>query len=166
MSTRRTSLTCGMWKFRVKCTKTCFINALKRSTIGKTFAWQKNFNCHQLPDSPCQRQIWPVKSGAKLKPGCYSDMTLNFFSPSKHFANNESRSGIDKITFWYFSPYLFRSKFLNTTLIIWNKYLLKSRYLNTLQWKARYWLVHRWISEWFFPILTINHSDYLFKTLR
>ena len=68
---------------------------------SKIHDWQnfcliKKFQSHQLPDSPCQRQIWPVKSGAKLKPGCYSDMTLNFFSPSKLFANNGYLSCIDK----------------------------------------------------------------------
>ena len=51
-------------------------------------------------------RIWPVKSGAKLKPGCYSDMTLNFFSPSKSFANNGCLIGIDKMHFSTFQPKL------------------------------------------------------------
>ena len=108
---RESWLSTEIWKVRVKCTKMCFINTPQRSTIGKTFAWQKKFKSHQLPDSPCQRQIWPVKSGAKLKPGCYSDMTLNFFSPSKHLGNNGYLRGIDKTHLGTFHQ-PFRSRFI------------------------------------------------------
>ena len=140
----------------MKFTKTCFINASKRSTIGKTFAWQKNFNCHQLPDSPCQRQIWPVKSGAKLKPGFYSDMTLNFFSPSKLFANNGYLSCIDKPVLAQFtlifqiSVYYYHHTLIYEITLprIFTTQLTDQYYPHSseLRYKWRkYWSIHRWI---------------------